>query len=272
MCWLWQPYTADVFLTAYDSKLSPNITVGGSPITVSAGKGKYSGSTSTEGLHTWSATISFKDNDGVLKSYPTPQQTYMVARPSAVVSAEKMNVLYIGLPNPVLISAPGIPKENLRVSMSGGSISGSKDQYIVNVTNIGQATINVSGELTKGKISPLGSTVFRVKRIPPPKAEFAGKSGGNTSAANIRAQDYIFAKLDNFEFDAKFKITHFTLMIAKPRQDVIIIPGSGNQLTAAMHSAMNTVTPGTSVIFKDIVEVGPDGLQQGLDSIIIGAN
>ncbi len=266
------PYTADVFLTAYDSKLSPTITVGGSPLTVDAGKGKYSGSTGTEGLHKWTATVSFKDNDGKIETYTTPEQSYMVARPSAVVSPDKMNVLYIGLPNPVSVSAPGVAKENLRVSMSGGSISGSGEHWTVTVSSIGTATINVSGELSKGKVSPLGSTVFRVKRIPDPKAQFAGKSGGNTGAANIRAQDRIFAKLEGFEFDAKFNVTRFTLLIAKPRQDVIILSASGNELTAAMRSAMGSVAPGTTIVFKDIIAVGPDGTQRGLDPIVLSAN
>jgi hypothetical protein len=36
----------------------------------------------------------------------------------------------------------------------------------------------------------------------------------------MRAQDRVFAKLENFEFDAKFNVTglHFIL---KPRQDVV---------------------------------------------------
>ncbi|HZX57767.1 MAG TPA: gliding motility protein GldM, partial [Mucilaginibacter sp.] len=48
-----QPYKADVFLTAYDSKANPVITVDGSPIPVVDGKGQYNGSTSSEGLHKW---------------------------------------------------------------------------------------------------------------------------------------------------------------------------------------------------------------------------
>jgi len=267
-----QPYTADVFLTAYDSKLSPNITVNGSPITVEAGKGKYSGSTNSVGVHTWSAKVSFKDNDGNIKSYDTPPQTYMVAAPSATVSPTKMNVLYIGVPNPLSISAPGVAKENIRVTIAGGSISGSGGNYTATVTTIGQATVSVSGELTKGKNSFLGSSIFRVKRIPDPKAQFAGKSGGNTSAANIRAQDRVFAKLDNFEFDAKFNVTRFTLLIAKPRQDVIQLSTTGSDLSAAMKSFMNNVTPGTTVVFKDIIAVGPDGSQRGLDPIVLSAN
>ncbi len=267
-----QPYTAQVFLTAYDSKLSPNITVNGTSIPTEAGKGKYTGSTSTEGLHTWSATIYIKQTDGSIVPHQTPPQTYMVAKPSAVVSPDKMNVLYIGVPNPVSVSAPGIAKENLRVGISGGSITGSAGHYVATVSSIGTATVTVSGELTKGKTSVLGSTLFRVKRIPDPKPQFAGKSGGNTSAANIRAQDRVFAKLDNFDFDAKFNVTRFTLLIAKPRQDVIILSANGNELTGAMRSVMNTVSPGTTVVFKDIIAVGPDGTQRGLDPIVISAN
>lgn len=267
-----QPYTAEVFLTAYDSKLTPSITVGGSSLPTESGKGKYNGSTSSEGLHTWQATINVKQTDGTMKSYTTPAQTYMVARPSAVVSPTKMNVLYIGLPNPLAISAPGIAKENLRVSMTGGSISGSNGDYTATVSSIGNATVTVSGELTKGKVSVLGSSVFRVKRIPPPKASFAGRSGGVTSAANIRAQDRLFAKLDNFEFDAKFNVTRFTLQIARPRQDVITYSTNGGELSSQMRTIMNSVTPGTTVVFKDIIAVGPDGVQQGLDPIVFSAN
>jgi gliding motility-associated protein GldM len=269
-----QPYSADVFLTAYDSKLPVNVSVGGSSLHVTDGKGKYDGSTSTEGLKTWSATISFKDNDGKIQTFHTPEQSYMVAKPSAVVSPDKMNVLYIGVPNPVTVSAPGIAKEDLSVSMTGGSLTKiSAGHWVANVTVMGNATISVSGVLTKGKpASALGTSPFRVKRIPDPKPQFAGKSGGNTSAANIRAQDRIFAKLDNFDFDAKFNVTRFTLMVAKPRQDVIIIPGIGNELTGAMRALINTVTPGTTIVFKEIIAVGPDGTQRGLDPIVLSAN
>ncbi|MDB5015815.1 MAG: gliding motility protein GldM [Mucilaginibacter sp.] len=266
-----QPYTADIFLTAYDSKSNPTITINGSSIPVNGGKGKYTVNTSKEGVFTYKGEIVVVGPNGP-KKYYLPTQTYQVARPSAVVSPTKMNVLYIGVPNPVEVSAPGIPKENLRVSMTNGSISGAGGIYTVNVTTMGEAKVNVSGELTKGKVSNLGTSLFRVKRIPDPKPMFAGKGGGNTSAANIKAQDRIFAKLDNFDFDAKFNVTRFTLLVAKPRQDVITLSGTGNELTSAMRSLMNTVTPGTTVEFKDIIAVGPDGTQRGLDPIVLNAN
>ena len=266
-----QPYTAQVFLTAYDSKMTPDITVDGSRLPVESGKGKYTGNTGSEGVHTWIGTVTVKQTDGTFKTYKTDPQTYQVAKPSAVVSPDKMNVLYIGVPNPVSVSAPGIAKEKLKVSMTGGSISGSAGHYTATVSSVGSATINVLGELAPGKTGTLGSSVFRVKRIPDPKAQFAGKSGGNTSAANLKAQDKVFAKLDNFDFDAKFNVTRFTLLIAKPRQDVLILQGTGSELSAAMRGAMNTVSPGTTVVFEDIIAVGPDGSPRGLDPIVLVA-
>jgi gliding motility-associated protein GldM len=267
-----QPYTAEVFLTASDSKSSPSVTVDGSRLPVESGKGKYTGNTGSEGMHTWIGTITVKQTDGTVKTYTTAPQTYQVAKPSAVVSPDKMNVLYIGVPNPVSVSAPGIPKEKLKVNISNGSLSGSNGHYTAMVTTPGTVQISVSGELAPGKTAILGSTEFRVKRIPDPKAQFAGKSGGTTSAANIKAQDALFAKLDYFDFDARFNVTRFTLLIVKPRQDPITFTGNGNTLNAAMHSAINSITPGSTVVFKEIVAVGPDGTQRGLDNIVLFAN
>lgn len=267
-----QPYTAEVFLTAYDSKSNPDITVGGSRIPTAEGRGKYTVNTSGEGVRTWTGTISYKNTDGKIETRSTAPQTYQVAKPSAVVSPDKMNVLYIGVPNPVSISAPGIGKEKLKVSMTGGSISGSAGHYTATVSNIGTATITVSGDLGNGKTSILGASDFRVKRIPPPKAVFAGKSSGSTSAANIKAQDRLFAILSGFDFDAKFNITRFTMLVLKPRQDAIQKTGTSGVLSADIHSALNTVTPGTTVVFSNIIAVGPDGVQQEIDGIALTAN
>ncbi|MGO1815958.1 MAG: gliding motility protein GldM, partial [Sphingobacterium sp.] len=92
-----QPYTAEVFLTASDSKSQPDITVNGSALQIVDGKGVYQVPTNQEGIFTWSGLVKVQQTDGTIKEYRTPEQTYQVARPSAVVSPDKMNVLYIGV-------------------------------------------------------------------------------------------------------------------------------------------------------------------------------
>ncbi|QQL50073.1 type IX secretion system motor protein PorM/GldM [Mucilaginibacter ginkgonis] len=267
-----QPYSADVFLTASDSKSNPDITVNGSRLQVSEGRGKYQVGTGKEGVYTWVGTIRVKQNDGTFKEYKTAPQTYQVAKPSAVVSPDKMNVLYIGVPNPISVSAPGIAKEKLKVSISDGSVSGSAGHYTANVKTIGTVKVNVIGEAAPGKSTVLGSSEFRVKRIPDPKAQFAGKSSGSVASGNLKAQDRVFARLENFEFDAKFSVTRFTMWVFKPRQEAIQLTTSGADLSGAMKSALATVSPGTKVFFTNIIAVGPDGTQRGLDDIVLSAN
>lgn len=262
-----QQYKAEIYLTAYDQKSNPIITVGGASVPTADGVGTYTTTASGEGVHTWTGSLSVKQVEGPPKVYPI-SATYMVAKPSAVVSPDKMNVLYIGVPNPLSVSAPGVPTSSINISIPGASVNGSGGHYTARVSSIGEVKATVTGE--KGMV--LGTSVFRVKRIPDPKPQFAGKSGGNTSAANLRAQDRVFAKLENFDFDAKFSVTRFTLLVVKPRQDAVIYSSSGAELTSAMRAAMNTVTPGTTVVFKDIIAVGPDGTPRGLDPIVISAN
>ncbi|HXB13216.1 MAG TPA: gliding motility protein GldM, partial [Bacteroidia bacterium] len=156
-----QPYKADVFLTAYDSKANPVINVDGSTIPVVDGKGQYNGSTSSEGLHTWAGFINVKQTDGTFKRYDIPKQTYMVAKPSAVVSPDKMNVFYIGVDNPVSVSVPGIPSRDIRISISAGSLNGNNGKYMVKVNNPGMVTVSVSAEINKGHTELLSRTLFR---------------------------------------------------------------------------------------------------------------
>lgn len=266
-----QPYTAQIFLTAYDSHLNPLITVNGSPVATQEGKGIFTGSTATEGIKTWTSTITVKQTDGTTKTYTTTPQQYQVAKPSAVVSPDKMNVLYIGVPNPVSVSAPGIPVDRLNVSINGGngSITGSAGHYTVTVNSVGNATVTVSGEVAPGKPqSVLGSTLFRVKQIPDPVPQVDGVSGGNLNVESIKGTQYVIAKLENFDFEAKFKVIHFTLLVLYQNGTYQKKEVNSNQLSAEMHNALNTIKPGSLITIRDIDVVGPDGKQRDLEQEI----
>lgn len=267
-----QPYQADVFLTAYDSKSNPTIKVGGSSLPVKDGRGTYTVNTSSEGNFTWKGTIEVMGTDGSLKTYTTPEQAYTVAKPSAVVSPDKMNVFYIGVDNPVSVSAPGISADKIKVSMSGGTISGGNGKYNVRVTTPGTAKVSISAQVAPDKVQTLSTTEFRIKRIPDPIAKFAGKSSGTMPTVAIKAQNALFATLENFEFDAKFNITKFSLIIANPRSDAVVLSTNGNQLSPAMKTAISGINPGARIIFEPIIAVGPDGSPRQLAPVALTAN
>lgn len=264
-----QPYTAEVFLTASDSRSTPDITVNGNKLSVKEGKGTYTGGTSTVGQFTWVGTIRVRQTDGNVKEYKTQPQTYQVAKPSASVSSTKLNVIYAGIPNPFTVSAAGFPLESIRASISGGSMSGGNGNFNVNVPGslVGsEVSINVSAN-NAGKTVSLGSQKFRVKGIPTPVAKVGGRAGGDIASVQLKSESEIEADLDDFPFDVKFKIQRYKLTIIKPRSDAVTIPGTGGSFAGAVKGAINSITPGTRVFFEDIVSIGPDGRQKILPSL-----
>lgn len=264
-----QPYTAEVFLTASDSKSNPDISVGGGKLSVKDGKGTYTGGTGSVGVFKWVGTIRVRQTDGQIKEYKTPEQTYQVAKPSATVSSIKMNVIYAGIPNPFAVSAAGFPLESVKASISAGSMSGGNGNYTVNVAGgqVGQeVSINVTAT-NAGKTVNLGVQKFRVKAIPAPVAKVGGRAGGEVASVQLKSESEIEADLDDFPFDVQFKIQRYKLTIIKPRSDAVTIAGSGGSFTGAVKAALNSITPNTRVFFEDIVSVGPDGRQRILPSL-----
>ena len=264
-----QPYTAQVFLTASDSRSVPEIYVGGSRLNVKDGKGTYTGSTGSVGVFKWKGMVRVRQTDGQIKEYPTPEQTYQVAKPSATVSPDKMNVIYAGIPNPFSVSAAGFPLESVKASIDGGSISGGNGKYMVNVGGgqIGKTlNVNVSAN-SGGKTLNLGSQQFRVKALPTPKAYVKGKGGGNVQLEFIESAGAIETQLEDFVFDVKFRVVRFAATFINPRSDAVTLQNSGGSFSGQVKGALNSLKPGATVIFKDIVCEGPDGRQKVLDGI-----
>jgi len=264
-----QPYQAEVFLTASDSKSSPDIMVGGNKLSMKDGKGTYTGGTGSVGVFKWAGVIRVKQTDGQIKEYRTPEQTYQVAKPSATVSPDKMNVIYAGIPNPFSVSAAGFPLESVKASISGGSMSGANGKYTVNVggAQIGKVVnINVTAN-NGGKTVALGSQQFRVKALPTPKGLVRGKSGGNVEVEWLEAANLMDTQLDDFVFDVKYRVLRFSATFINPRSDAVTVANSGASFNNQIKGALNSIKPGATVIFKDIVCEGPDGRQKVLDNI-----
>ncbi|RZL47110.1 MAG: gliding motility protein GldM [Pedobacter sp.] len=263
-----QPYKAEVFLTASDSKSNPDITVGGSALAVKDGVGTYTGGTGSVGSFTWKGTIRVKQANGEVKTYETQPITYQVAKPSATVSSTNLNVIYAGIDNPFSVSAPGFSLESIKASISGGSMSGGSGKYIVRVPGsmVGnQVSISVTGS-ADGKSLNLGSNNFRVKPIPNPVAKVGGKMGGIISGNKI-ANENISAVIENFEFDVKVRVTKFTLIIIRPRQEPQTIYCTGDNFSGAAKAAMGNLPFNSRVIIDNVQAQMPDGRTPSLNSM-----
>ncbi|HRI00520.1 MAG TPA: GldM family protein [Saprospiraceae bacterium] len=175
---------------------------------------------------------------------------FEVGERSCNVAAEKMNVFYIGVDNPVSVSAAGIPSAALQVSATGGGINLSKvggAKYNATVTTQGEATITLSG-------GGLQATAFkfRVKRIPDPVPVLSGKRGGAIGNGEIKAQTGIIPMLEGFDFDARCSIQSFTTIRVAPRQDAEIGQNEGGRFSGKSVELINKARPGDRYLFEDI--------------------
>ena len=261
-----QPYKAEIFIAAYDSTQNPDILVGGSPIPVNQGVGVFTGNTSSPGPRSFGGVIKLKNKStGEIKDYPFKGE-YEVGQSSLSVSPTKMNVLYIGVPNPIDITASGVPAEKLNVSISGGSISkAGAGSYIAQVKAPGKAVISVTASVD-GQTKSLGSKEFRVKRVPDPVAKVAGKRDGTVTKAELAAQAGVKADLENFDFDMKFNVVSFKVSatIKGFSQDAT---ANSAAFTAQQKQIISQVPSGGKVYIEDIKAKGPDGSIRSLGTI-----
>ncbi len=278
---LGENYKADVFIAAFSKTKKPEVLIGkynetsktfdGTPnaIAVENGLGKYITKTDREGLVNYSGTIKIKSPKGKDVLFPFKSE-YIVARPALTVSAEKMNVVYIGLDNPISVSVPGVPNEKLTVTVNNGSLKNNGNgKFMLNVKNGNKTDVNVFATMENGEKRNMGVMTFRVKRVPKPVAKF-GKitDEGKMTRNEMEIEKGIFASYEDFEFNVVCKVTSFRMSYST--QGVYIdVPVAGNQITKEVLDAYKKLKRNDKVRFEDIKAVGPDGATVKLSPLTI---
>ena len=268
---LGQEYTADVFLAAMSSTSDPEVTVGNTKLKVEGGVGKYTSRPSTDGEQKWGGVIRIKKPDNTWDEYKF-ESSYIAAKPSSSVSADKMNVIYIGVPNPFTVSVPGVAHDKVKVLATGCTLTPDvktgKGHYLVSATTQGEAMIKVSADLN-GKVLPMGDFKFRVKRIPNPVAKIGGKREGAIAKSAIAAQSAIIPEMENFDFDLFSKVKSFRMSRYGKGRDPIEKSSESNLLTPEMKDVLNQSRAGDKILFEYIQATMPDGTTRSINSIAL---
>ena len=247
-----ESFETEISVGARSTSINENVSinVNGQSLSVTDGKASYSVRTSRTGIQKYNVNVSLTNPTTGERDTYTEEFEYEVGRRSVAVSADKMNVFYIGVDNPISVSAAGVSSNDLRVSGNGGGIQLSRTgqgKYNVKVSSVGATKVNVSG----GGLTPT-SFDFRVKRIPDPVARIAGKTGGLIGNGEFRAQGGVFAELDNFDFDARCTIAGFTLVYQPPREDLQEIVNVGQAFTGASKGLISRAKPGDTFYFNNV--------------------
>lgn len=168
---------------------------------------------------------------------------------SAVIAADKMNVVYRGVDNPMTVSIPGIPDNKVNASGAGLSrVSGSK--YVMRPAAGRTVTISANGTLPDGQ-SVGSKSEFRIKDIPRPTGTIRGEDGGGGPVKMQRQGleiSSVGAELFDFDFDLKLNVTGFSFKVAG--QPTIKV--NGNKLDGSAKAALRRAGRGETVQIFDI--------------------
>src|SRR5690606_1126099 len=118
-----QEIEATIMLAAYNKTAKPTITSSAGPVTVQDGVGTLKFRASGAGAKTVNGRITI-DKAGKVESHEFKFE-YMVGSAGASMQLDKMNVMYIGVPNPITLSASGYNLEDVSLSMPGATLKGT---------------------------------------------------------------------------------------------------------------------------------------------------
>ena len=176
---------------------------------------------------------------------------------TAFISADKMNVFYIGVDNPVTIDVPGISNDKLKISITGSGFNLIKNDqkgngyYTANVTSVGECGITVEAYID-GKLIHLRTAKYRVKRVPDPISTLNNNMGGPINKEVFSNQIKIIPQMADFEFESFFIITEFKMRIVRSDNSQAEFNVTGNELSPEMSMQISKAMTGDLIVFYDI--------------------
>lgn len=192
---------------------------------------------------------------------------------SFAVAPSKMNVLYIGVDNPVTVAASNSSEEQVSVTVSGGNgtveklSAGQYNVRVATITNDCRVNVFVDGKL-------VGTSPFRVRSLPQPTAVVGGyPSGTRVKAQALRAQAGLGLFVKDFPFELRFEVVGFTLNITDEKGNVQSAASDGPLFSDAAKKLMEQhLKAGSTVTIDKIVAKDASGRSQKLSPITYPVN
>ncbi|TDT43768.1 gliding motility-associated protein GldM [Maribacter spongiicola] len=250
-----EKYDGKIIISKTDKSSTPvkaELTLDGRKLTegsdykLEAGGVKMLIGSGSAGDHEVKGTIYFKQ-DGEEIPVEVNNSFATISKPNAaLIAADKMNVVYRGVANPMSISIPGIPNNKVRASAPGlKAVSGSS--YVMTPGTGRNVTITASGTLPDGQ-SVSSNSEFRIKDIPRPEGSVSKQTGSiKLPKRNVEIAT-IGAGLEDFDFDLNLAVSGFKFKV--PGQPTVSV--RGNKMDAKAKQALSRAKRGDIVQIFDI--------------------
>ena len=249
----------------FSKAITPRISIGGQTVSLGEdGAAHYKFKADRLGSNSIPVVISYTDQDGQVKNI-TKTVDYVVGQSSAAVQLDNMNVLFIGVDNPVTISGSGsVDQIKASISGGGGVMNGGGAHRTVRVTQ-------ETDECFISVVTPDGKTTrmqFRVRSIPDPSPMIGTNKSGNIQAAYFKSQAGVRAMVENFYYKTQFNVVSYRITgDAAGFDDIMEANNTGAEWNEAK-TIVNKCRAGSFITIEDIYAVGPDGRRRKLTPLI----
>ena len=186
----------------------------------------------------------------------------------AVVALPAMNIVYIGLDNPVQIAVEGYTNNQLAVGCENCTIIKTSYNYILRATKSGTCRVMVSYK--KRRKIKTDTLLFRVKNVPRPETMFGTLESGNCAAPALLSQNSIRAVMPNFSFNGiTYTVEKCEILFVPKRGNSEAFSIIGNQIPLELKRLIANSWHGDKILVDDITAVGPAGTGKRLPPIAI---
>jgi antitoxin component YwqK of YwqJK toxin-antitoxin module len=224
----------------------------------------------TFSFHNLNEFIAIENNDEIIKTINEEQ----AKTPTALISTEAMNVLYIGLENPISVLVSGIPFDEATVHITNGVLVKTNEagKYLCKVERVrGMRTkIIVSIKLADGSLKTIGEKEYRIREVPYCQLLYGNLKGGIQQKGAIMVQSKLNASLGSFAFkDVQYTVTGYQATFIPKEGDSIIINVTGNSLYQ-VNKLFQLAKSGDKVVFSNVEIEGPVEIERnkGLTLVI----
>jgi len=272
-------YSANIVLAAVDTTQRPHIVINGKDLDNNSGL--YEFVPSSIGTFDYTGYLEVPRGDGTMTRHNF-QSEYTVIEPTATVSATMMNVLYAGIDNPMSISVPGVPNNNVTAVMTNGSLSRSGNSWIARPQQIGKdAVISVTAEL-EGRRQEVAKMTFRVRKLPDPLPYISyTDSKGNTdkyrggkpiSKTLLLQSSGIDAAIDDDLLNIRFDVLSFETVFFDSMGNAIPEVSDGSHFSSRQKDSFRRLSRGKRFYISRVKAKGPDGIVRDLSPLEVIVN
>lgn len=264
-------YSADIVLAAVDTTSLPKVYINNEYL--GNGRAVYEVGTGRAGNFDYSGYIEVPAGDGSLSRYDF-SSSYTVIEPMATISATMMTVLYAGIDNPISIAVPGVPNNAITATMTNGTLTRRGETWVARPAKVGtEAVISVTAN-QDGRSQKVGSTTFRVRKLPDPLpyiaykdqngAEIRYKGGKPFSKTLLLQAPGIEAAIDDDMLNVAYRVLSFETVFFDSMGNAIPEVSNGAQFSQRQRDSFRRLNRGKRFYISKVRAIGPDGIERTL--------